>query len=73
MALVSAYFIFYYVKEKATSSKHLQFVSGVNTTIFWLVSFIWDLLVFASLSVCVTLALWAMQRDGFKTGIALGK
>ncbi len=32
------------IKERVSGSKHLQFMNGCNSTIFWLSAFIWDML-----------------------------
>lgn len=44
MVLVMALYIMYYIKERTSKAKLLQFVSGVNVWTFWLVSIIWDYL-----------------------------
>jgi len=32
------------IKERVSGSKHLQFMNGCNSTIFWVSAFIWDML-----------------------------
>uniref|UniRef100_A0A182J4R4 ABC transporter domain-containing protein n=1 Tax=Anopheles atroparvus TaxID=41427 RepID=A0A182J4R4_ANOAO len=73
MAFVSALFILFYIKERTTRAKLLQFVSGVNVALFWSISFLWDYLVFvvASLFYIVTLAI--IQQDGWSTFDQLGR
>ncbi|XP_052859763.1 phospholipid-transporting ATPase ABCA3-like [Anopheles cruzii] len=73
MAFVSALFILFYIKERTTRAKLLQFVSGVNVALFWTISFLWDYLVFvvASLFYVVTLAI--IQQDGWSTFDQLGR
>lgn len=61
------------MQERVCKAKHLQFVSGVEVTCFWVSSFLWDFL-----SYTVTALLWVItvapfQQDGFATGSELGK
>uniref|UniRef100_A0A182WC81 ABC-2 type transporter transmembrane domain-containing protein n=1 Tax=Anopheles minimus TaxID=112268 RepID=A0A182WC81_9DIPT len=64
MAFVSALFILFYIKERTSRTKLLQFVNGVNVTLFWAISYLWDYLVFvlSALFYIVTLAI--IQQDG---------
>ena len=39
-----ANFVIFLVKEKESKVKHLQFVSGVNASSYWLSAFMWDLI-----------------------------
>ncbi|XP_053672343.1 phospholipid-transporting ATPase ABCA3-like [Anopheles nili] len=73
MAFVSALFILFYIKERTTRAKLLQFVSGVNVTLFWAISFLWDYLIFvlSSLGYIATLAI--IQQDGWSTFDQLGR
>ena len=43
MSFVPAAFVVFLVTERSTSSKHLQFVSGVDPTIYWLSNYFWDM------------------------------
>ena len=52
-AFLVASFVLFPVKERSTKSKHLQYVSGLDPTIFWLSAFVWDLINF--LASCVVL------------------
>uniref|UniRef100_A0A182NHT5 ABC transporter domain-containing protein n=1 Tax=Anopheles dirus TaxID=7168 RepID=A0A182NHT5_9DIPT len=73
MAFVGALYILYYVRERASGSKLLQFVSGVNAVTFWGVSFLWDFGVY-----CVAMALYlgtlaAFREEGWSTPEELGR
>uniref|UniRef100_A0A182K217 ABC transporter domain-containing protein n=1 Tax=Anopheles christyi TaxID=43041 RepID=A0A182K217_9DIPT len=73
MAFVGALYIMYYVRERASGSKLLQFVSGVNAVTFWGVSFLWDFGVY-----CVAMALYiatlaAFGEEGWSTPQELGR
>jgi hypothetical protein len=43
-------FIVFLVKERISKSKHLQLVSGVNMTSYWLATYLWDLTLFCVLT-----------------------
>lgn len=43
ISFVPASFTTFLVDERSCKSKHLQYVSGVNSMIYWIVVFIWDL------------------------------
>ena len=63
MSFIAANFVLYLVEERSTKSKHLQYVSGVNPTMFWVTAFIWDLSSFmVSLVLCITIFL-IFQQD----------
>ncbi|XP_055624100.1 phospholipid-transporting ATPase ABCA3-like isoform X2 [Toxorhynchites rutilus septentrionalis] len=67
MAFVGAMYIMFYIKERASGAKLLQFVSGVNAITFWTVSFIWDYLVFLMAVLLYILTLAAFQEDGWSS------
>lgn len=47
MSFVPASFILVLIEERVTRAKHLQLVSGLPQTLYWLGNFLWDM-------VCVT-------------------
>ena len=48
-------FVVFLVKERVSKSKHLQLVSGVNMTSYWISTYLWDLTLYLMLTVCVML------------------
>lgn len=46
-------FIVFLVKERISKSKHLQLVSGVNMTSYWLATYLWDMSMFFLLTILV--------------------
>ncbi|KAK3090139.1 hypothetical protein FSP39_009459 [Pinctada imbricata] len=59
MSFIPASFVMTLIEERISSSKHLQFVSGVNPTIYWITNFLWDMLNYivpCCLCICVFLA-----------------
>lgn len=73
MAFVSSFYVLFYVRERVSKSKHLQFVSGARVYLFWLVSYIADMITFIITSLGVIITLVCFQEDGFKTADDLGR
>ncbi|RXN30568.1 ATP-binding cassette sub-family A member 1-like protein [Labeo rohita] len=48
MSFIPASFVLFLIQERVSKSKHLQFVSGVNPTIYWLANFAWDMVRYVS-------------------------
>ncbi|KAJ8793555.1 hypothetical protein J1605_019389 [Eschrichtius robustus] len=44
MSFVPASFVLYLIQERVNKAKHLQFVSGVSPTTYWLTNFLWDIM-----------------------------
>lgn len=64
MSLVSASYIMFYVQEKVCRAKFLQYVSGVNLSLFWIASIVWD--VFTSMATVVLIVIMlAVSRQSF--------
>ncbi|XP_058065569.1 phospholipid-transporting ATPase ABCA3-like [Anopheles bellator] len=73
MAFVAALYIMFYIKERVTRSKLLQFVSGANVLGFWAVSFLWDFCTFLVTVMFYVAVLAAFQEDGWSTGEEIGR
>ncbi|CAL8327347.1 unnamed protein product [Lota lota] len=43
MSFIPASFVLFLIQERVNKAKHLQFVSGVNPTIYWVANFAWDM------------------------------
>lgn len=43
MSFIPASFVLFLIQERVSKAKHLQFVSGVNPTVYWVASFVWDI------------------------------
>ncbi|XP_051789234.1 retinal-specific phospholipid-transporting ATPase ABCA4 isoform X1 [Erpetoichthys calabaricus] len=44
MSFIPASFVLYLIQERVTKAKHLQFVSGVSPSVYWIANFFWDML-----------------------------
>lgn len=44
MSFIPASFTMVLIEERASNSKHLQFVSGVNPFMYWVTNFFWDMI-----------------------------
>ncbi|XP_063224038.1 phospholipid-transporting ATPase ABCA3-like [Bacillus rossius redtenbacheri] len=73
MASVSAFFVLFYVKERVSRAKLLQFVSGVDVLTFWGTAFLWDLLKFFVIALAIVVTLACFQKDGFSEVDQLGR
>ncbi|XP_063925793.1 phospholipid-transporting ATPase ABCA3-like isoform X3 [Zophobas morio] len=73
MAFVSSFYVLFYVKERVCKSKHLQFVSGVKVYIFWIMSFLCDLVTFIVTIIAVIITLVCFQEDGFRSANDLAR
>ena len=47
MAFVPASFVVFLIAERTSKAKHLQVVSGVNPTVYWVSNFCWDMVIIA--------------------------
>lgn len=72
MTCTTPIWIMFYIRERATGAKHLQFTSGINIFIFWFISFLCDLLIFVVISLCIVIAIVPFQVDGYKSADELG-
>ena len=55
LSQIPASFVLFLIEERQSGSKHLQFVSGVNPTVYWLVNFCWDM---CNYMVCATICIF---------------
>lgn len=72
MAFVTPFYILFLVRERVNKSKHLQLVSGVKVSAFWLANILWDFTTFLLTIVCIIITLASFQEDGFRTPEELG-
>lgn len=65
MAPLASSFLIVLVKERATKSKHVQFVSGVDPASFWASAFVWDFCCFMIPSIGCWLLFAAFEIDAY--------
>jgi ATP-binding cassette, subfamily A (ABC1), member 3 len=68
MSMVTAMFVMFYIRERVSRAKLLQFVSGANKVVYWLTSFAIDYALFILISIIFLMTLMTYQKDGFSTG-----
>ncbi|XP_052897147.1 phospholipid-transporting ATPase ABCA3-like [Anopheles moucheti] len=73
MAFVTALYIMFYIKERTSRAKLLQFVSGTNVTMFWLLAFMWDYTLFVLNSLVYIATVAIFQEEGWSTFEELGR
>lgn len=67
MAFVSSFYLMFYIRERVSKAKLLQFVSGLNVSTFWITSFIFDFATYILTALILVITLIAFQEDGWST------
>ncbi|XP_058480898.1 phospholipid-transporting ATPase ABCA1-like isoform X2 [Solea solea] len=65
MSFIPASFVLFLIQERVTKAKHLQFVSGVNPTIYWLANFAWDMCNYIIPCLIVIVIFLAFQQKAY--------
>ncbi|XP_001662813.2 ATP-binding cassette sub-family A member 3 [Aedes aegypti] len=73
MAFVGALFILFYIRERTSRAKLLQYVSGTNIALYWTVAFIWDYLMFLVTCLLYIATLAIFQEEGWSSFEELGR
>ncbi|XP_063703816.1 phospholipid-transporting ATPase ABCA3-like [Culicoides brevitarsis] len=73
LCFLSGFFSIFYLKERATRSKLLQLLSGLNISVYWIVSFIFDFLLFSICGVFYIGTIALSQEEGWSTMIHAGR
>lgn len=60
-----ASFVVFVIKERVTSAKHLQFVSGVHAINYWMSTFVWDMINFMIPGLIIVIIFAAFDISGF--------
>lgn len=60
-------FMSFYIKERVSRSKLLQIISGVNKTVFWLSSYLFDFLIMILVSLLAVCTIAIFQKAGYST------
>ncbi|RZC40617.1 ABC tran and/or AAA 21 domain containing protein [Asbolus verrucosus] len=67
VAFIAATFITFYIKERASKCKHLQFVSGIDAAIFWFTSLFCDLIIYFIIVGFIIAVFYVYQEQDFAT------
>ncbi|XP_021697249.1 ATP-binding cassette sub-family A member 3 [Aedes aegypti] len=73
MAFVAAFVIQFYIRERTSRAKLLQYVSGTNIALYWGVAFIWDYLMFLVTCLLYIATLAIFQAKGWSSFEELGR
>ena len=65
MFTVPAFYVIFYIRERASSFKLLQFISGTNVWIYWTAAFVVDSFTFIITIILSLLVPFAFQIDGW--------
>ena len=63
LCYIPASFVTILVKEKANKVKHLQLISGVNSKLYWISNYIFDLVLFTILNLLILFAMLIYSND----------
>ncbi|KFB48612.1 AGAP006380-PA-like protein [Anopheles sinensis] len=73
MAFVASIYIMFYIKERTSRAKLLQFVSGTNVPLFWGLAFVWDYTLFVLNSLVYIATVAIFQEEGWSSFDELGR
>lgn len=68
MSFVPASFTLFLVYERATKSKHIQYINGLFPLIYWVTNFVWDLLNYLLPAACVIVILRLFNVPAYVEG-----
>lgn len=66
-AFISALYVMFYIRERTSKAKLLQFISGVHPFTFWVTSFLFDYMTHVLTSVFAFLTILAFQENDWST------
>ncbi|XP_062570055.1 phospholipid-transporting ATPase ABCA3-like [Saccostrea cucullata] len=72
LAFLSTSFIIFLIKEKITGAKHLQKVSGVSSSAYWMSNLVWDLLNYQIPILLIMVCFAAFQTQAYTGDNRLG-
>lgn len=67
MAFTSALYVMFYIQERVSKAKLLQFISGVDTSTFWVTSFLFDFAIHVITSATAFFVIIAFQEEEWST------
>ena len=63
LCYIPASFVSFVVREREIKSKHLQLVSGISPQLYWISTYVWDLLLYSVLTGLAMGALFVYGKD----------
>ncbi|XP_055326120.1 phospholipid-transporting ATPase ABCA3-like, partial [Sitodiplosis mosellana] len=72
MAFTMALYIMFYIRERASKAKLLQFISGVDASTFWVISFLFDFATYILTSAVFYVTVMSFQEEYWSTASELG-
>lgn len=67
MAFTMALYIMFYIRERASKAKLLQFISGIDASTFWMTSFLFDYATYILVSIVFYLTVMSFQEEYWST------
>ncbi|XP_071490342.1 phospholipid-transporting ATPase ABCA1-like [Diadema antillarum] len=71
LAFVPASFVVFIISERTSKAKHLQIVSGVNPTVYWISNFCWDMVNYLLPAMLTIVIFLAFKMTAFTSGDSL--
>ncbi|XP_075038451.1 retinal-specific phospholipid-transporting ATPase ABCA4 isoform X2 [Mixophyes fleayi] len=71
MSFIPASFVLYLIQERVSNAKHLQFVSGVTPTVYWLTNFCWDIANYAVSVAMVVIIFIGFEKKAYTSSTNL--
>ncbi|KAM9449520.1 phospholipid-transporting ATPase ABCA1 isoform 1-T2 [Clarias gariepinus] len=65
MSFIPASFVLFLIQERVSKAKHLQFVSGVNPTAYWVANFTWDMCNYIVPCIIVIIIFLSFQQKAY--------
>lgn len=71
MAFIIAFHVMFYIQERVSKMKMLQFIAGVNAAIFWAISFLFDFTLYLVTSLICYITIAAFGEENWSTAAEL--
>ncbi|XP_031627171.1 ATP-binding cassette sub-family A member 3-like, partial [Contarinia nasturtii] len=67
MAFISAFYVMFHIREKASKAKLLQFISGIDVSTFWILSFVFDYATHIVTCFIACFTMYVFEENGWST------
>uniref|UniRef100_A0A1I8IFT6 ABC transporter domain-containing protein n=1 Tax=Macrostomum lignano TaxID=282301 RepID=A0A1I8IFT6_9PLAT len=72
LSFIPASFVLFLITERRTNAKHLQFVSGINPALYWLINHLWNMVNYLVPLVILILIFVAFKSEAFVSKDTIG-